>query len=80
MITLLGFVHCGFARAQEIFGRRTVLLGGKRFSVPMDDIPMFACGFYHDPLKFLAPAAVVVTRRMLQIFARRIAGDYSCTR
>jgi hypothetical protein len=54
---LLGFVHCGFARAEQIFSRRAVLLGGKRFSVPMNDVPMFACGFFHQPLKFLAPAA-----------------------
>jgi hypothetical protein len=23
----------------------------------MDDVPMFACGFFHQPLKFLALAA-----------------------
>ena len=50
VITLLGFVHCGFAGAQQIFSRRPVALGVKGFAVPMNDVPMFACSFFHQPL------------------------------
>jgi hypothetical protein len=57
VVTLLCFVHRGFAGAQQIFRRRAVLLRVKRFALPMNDIPMFARRFFHQPLKSFAPVA-----------------------
>jgi len=57
VVALLCFVHRGFAGAQQIFRRRAVLLRVKRFALPMNDIPMFARRFFHQPLKLLTPAA-----------------------
>ena len=57
MVALLCFVHRGFAGAQQIFRRRAVLLRVKRFALPMNDIPMFARRFFHQPFKLLTPAA-----------------------
>ncbi len=57
VITLLGLILCRFAGAQQIFSRRAVLLGVKRFAVPMNDVPMFACRFFHQPFKLLALVA-----------------------
>ena len=81
VITLLGLILCRFAGAQQIFSRRAALLGVKRFAVPMNDVPMFACSFFHQPFKLLAlVAATHVCHCAVLPFSRQSKKSRDCRR